>query len=68
VTIAKRPSLVARDGRTSKTDLPVGESGIFFRNGLDRRSGELPDGQITGHETIDVCRGAKTDVKNHIRF
>jgi hypothetical protein len=47
VTIAKRPSLVAQDGPASKADLPDGESGIFLRNGLDKRTEKLPDGQIT---------------------
>ena len=36
VTIAKRPSYRARDGRACRDDLPDGHSGIFLRKGLDR--------------------------------
>jgi len=54
VTIAIRPSLVARDGRASRADLPVGESGKFLRNGLDSPAAKLPDGQINCHATVDV--------------
>ena len=35
VTIAIRPSQRARDGGSSRIDLPGGESGIFLRKGLD---------------------------------
>ena len=36
VTIAKRPSCRERTGRAGRTDLPDGESEIFFLKGLDR--------------------------------
>ena len=43
VTIAKRPSYRARDGRACRDDLPDGHSGIFLRKGLDRPNQiELP--------------------------
>jgi hypothetical protein len=35
VTIAKRPSYRARDGRACRDDLPDRHSGIFLRKGLD---------------------------------
>jgi hypothetical protein len=35
VTIAKRPSYRARDGRACRDDLPDGPSEIFLRKGLD---------------------------------
>jgi len=51
VTIAIRPSQRARDGASSKIDLPDGESGKFLRKGLDslgggsERGSDLPVGQ-----------------------
>jgi hypothetical protein len=51
VTIAIRPSQRARDGGSSKIDLPDGESGKFLRRGLDspgggaERGSDLPVGQ-----------------------
>src|SRR6478736_8950000 len=36
VTTAKRPSCRERTGRAGRTDLPDGESEIFFQGGLDR--------------------------------
>ncbi len=47
VTIAKRPSHRARDGRACRDDLPDGLSEIFLCEGLDRNFRKLPDGQIT---------------------
>jgi hypothetical protein len=35
VTTAKRPSCRERTGRAGRTDLPDGESEIFFERGLD---------------------------------
>jgi hypothetical protein len=36
VTTAKRPSCRERTGRAGRTDLPDGESEMFFAKGLDR--------------------------------
>jgi hypothetical protein len=50
VTVAIAPSQRARDGASSKIDLPDGESGKFFREGLDslagspERGSDLPSG------------------------
>ena len=52
MTIAIRPSQRARDGGSSKIDLPDGESGKFLRKGLDshenasERGSDLPVGQV----------------------
>jgi len=52
VTIAIRPSQRARDGASSKSDLPDSESGKFLQEGLDslgggsERGSDLPAGQI----------------------
>jgi hypothetical protein len=46
VTIAKRPS-VGRDGGSSKSDLGVRRSRIFFAEGLDSQMSDLPVGQIS---------------------
>src|SRR6476661_4532480 len=42
--VGQRPS-VARDGASSKGDLPDGASGIFFAEGLDGQVADLPVGQ-----------------------
>jgi hypothetical protein len=49
VTFAKRPSVWDRTGRACRDDLPDGESGIFLREGLDRKFGDLPVGPIGRH-------------------
>ncbi|THD53751.1 MAG: hypothetical protein E8A46_10225 [Bradyrhizobium sp.] len=47
VTTAKRPSDRGGTGRVCRDDLPDGESGIFFMEGLDSQSRNQPVGQIT---------------------
>jgi hypothetical protein len=59
VTIAKRPSLMGRDGQIASVDLPDNESGKFFEKGLDRFlqcEGDLPVGQHS-HRTIEAQAG-----------
>ena len=46
VTTAKRPSDRGGMGRVCRDDLPDGESGIFFTEGLDSQSRNQPVGQI----------------------
>ena len=53
-TIMIRPS-VGRDGEAYSFDLPDGLSGIFLREGLDRKSGDLPVRRFY----IVVCETAK---------
>src|SRR5580765_8119497 len=47
VTTAKRPSCRERTGRAGRTDLPDGESEIFFAGGLDRILLICPSGAST---------------------
>ena len=60
VTIAKRPSLWARDGASYEFDLGESRSEIFLQEGLDSRSAAEPVGQITG-------RAARPDVTRALR-
>jgi len=61
VTIAKRPSYRGGTARACRDDLPDGQSGKFFAEGLDTIPGDLPVGEITpsgegglGREPIDL--------------